>query len=377
MYREQKPATTLSVLRVFAGDMLLVLGLMVLAEVVLRVAAPQQVHRLLRGVYEVTDDGFQFKAGTTAICNIGFGDREVSINSWHCRDREYGPKQPGEWRILCIGDSFSANEALNVEDIWPNVLEAQLAEAYPGRTFSVVNAGKDGWNLWRYHDYISRMLPVIDADVVVVAMSMGSDAVTEVRRPKPQAYEIWHGLAVHRNLTLSRRAQFAVWYANEMLECYSHLYVALRKATYLPGIWTGITKVPRFHPSCTDAEYAGSLVEPTAELVRMTKARCAEHGAPLVLVGVPRSYECIPAAGELKIQLERADVTTLDLGRPSRLLARVAAEAGVPLYDPAEDLASTPGRTYLPIFEHWNELGNQVVATGLGRLLAAEGLLGE
>ncbi len=62
------------------------------------------------------------------------GITSFSINSWRARDKEYGAKQTGEWRILGVGNSYNENQAIEVEDIWSNVLESRLAEAYPDRS---------------------------------------------------------------------------------------------------------------------------------------------------------------------------------------------------------------------------------------------------
>ena len=377
MDRTDRPTTTLDVLGVFAADLLVLAAVFLAAELVLRLIAPQEVHRLLTHVFEATEEGYQFRAGASTICNNGYGDHVFSINSWRARDREYGPKQPGEWRILCLGNSFSENQALDVEDIWPNVLESDLATAYPDRAFSVVNAGQAGWKLWDYHDYLEEMLPAIDPDVVVMLYGNSRDMVSDSRRPEPKPMKIWTGLPIRKEASLLGRAKFAVWYANEIMEGWSHAYVALRRATFYPGIWTGITRTPRLRPIHTNADYGKGLFEPTTEVLKRVKRLCDERRVRLVVMSVPLEHECIPSAARLKVELERPDVSNLDFTRALRLLKRVTAAAGVPLYDPAPDLAAAQGRTYFVVFAHWNELGNRVAAEGLRRFLEAHRLLGD
>jgi hypothetical protein len=45
------------------------------------------------------------------------------------RDREYGEKEPGEYRILMLGDSFTVGHAVtNDSDTIPKLLEPILAQ---------------------------------------------------------------------------------------------------------------------------------------------------------------------------------------------------------------------------------------------------------
>jgi hypothetical protein len=342
-----------------------------------RLVAPQSVHRRLHHVYEASDEGYRFKSGVSEVCNNGYGDHVFSINSWRARDREYGPKQPGEWRILCVGNSYSENQALDVEDIWANLLETDLAAAYPSRTFSVVNAGQAGWKLWDFHDYLEEMLPAIDPDVAVMLFANAHEMLRDSGHPAPRPMKLWAGLPIRKEASLLDRAKFAVWYANEMMESWSHAYIAFRTAAFYPGIWTGITDAPGLHPVHSDADYGESLVEPTTEVVKRIKRLCEERGVQLVIMSIPLEPECSPSAARLKIELERPDVSKLDLARGARLAKRVAAAAGVPLYDPAPDLGAAEGRTYFVVFAHWNELGNRVAAEGLLRFLEDHHLLGD
>jgi hypothetical protein len=74
--------------------------------------------------------------------------RYPRLNADGLRDVDYGPKQPGSYRILLIGDSFTFGSG--VEDdaaIWPAILERRLGELRPlpdVRTYEVLNGGIAG-----------------------------------------------------------------------------------------------------------------------------------------------------------------------------------------------------------------------------------------
>ena len=65
------------------------------------------------------------------------------INSLGLRDREYGPKKEGVFRILLLGDSFSVSHGLPIEESLSRQMEKTLQEIADkeGKTikFEVVN----------------------------------------------------------------------------------------------------------------------------------------------------------------------------------------------------------------------------------------------
>lgn len=366
-----------SIGKIFVKDLMLIIILLVVIEVAVRIVAPQNLNTLLRYVYEPANkyNGYQFIPGAQTVCNNGFGDHLFYINAWRCRDRDYGPKQSAEMRILCVGDSFSENQALPVEQIYPNILEAQLANKYPGRVFSVINAGMAGWDLWAFYDYIREMLPVIKADVVVLAVGVSSSAVASSERPVIPKIKILAGLPIRAEASAAQRLSWGIWFAGETLESYSHAYIAFRRITYYPSLWLKIGKVPLFHPMCLDQKQVDRYYEPTFSILKKIQTICSENGAQLTLLNVPYYYECIPRETWLKIQLENPDVSSLDVSRPARFLANIAKALSIPVYDPSDELGAASEPVYFPIFLHWNEHGNRIVANGLLRFLEEQHLL--
>jgi hypothetical protein len=362
--------------RTVLADLAIMAAVVLVVEVLLRLLAPQPTERLLRGVYEGTETGFWYRPGTTAIANNGFGDHRFSINRWRARDREYGDKQPDEWRILVVGNSFSDNQALEVEEIYPNVLEADLAETHPRRSYSVINAGRAGWELWQYQEYLEAMLPDMRPDVVIVAVVPANHLAASARPSRRRAFTTWHGLPVPVHASYLSRLKWGLWRVGEALEDHSHAYVALRRLTHIPGQWTGITKVTAFGPLITDPDTVERVRGPATEALAAIRDTCRAHGARMLILNVPRMYEADAGGRRLKIELDRPNLATFDATRPSRLLAEIAAELGTPAYDPIPELEASEEPTYLPIFEHWNALGNRIVARGLKRFLEAEGALG-
>lgn len=362
---------------VFFSDLFLLVIVFLAAEIALRIVAPQPVHRILRNVYEVTSEGFRYKPGSQAICNNGFGDHVFSVNNWYARDKEYGPKKTDEkeWRILCLGDSFSDNQGLDVENIYPNVLESELSKLSPDTVFSVVNGGMAGWGLWKYHDYLTEMIQKIEPDVVVIAFASATDMIERLEHPPRRAFKILAGLPVRKEASLLARLRWSFWYLNEWVEEHSHAYILFRRATRYPGIWLGITKEPSFSPLISDPGYADKIYMPTLKLLKAIKTVCDQEGVKLAILNVPRIYEVYPSTARLKIELERPNLALLNLSRPIRILAKITEYLDIPMYDPTDDLAGSQEQTYFPAYAHWNEQGNRVVAEGLRQFLERENLI--
>ena len=68
------------------------------------------------------------------------------VSSQGLRDKVYGEKAEGTFRILCIGDSFTMGHGLeNEQDTFPKQLEALLNARSKGGRVEVINAGVMAW----------------------------------------------------------------------------------------------------------------------------------------------------------------------------------------------------------------------------------------
>ncbi len=368
--------TTKSLLRIVARDVGVLLGLFLALELVLRLVAPQPVQRLLQGVY-ATDPtyGLTFAAGTSTVANNGFGDHVFAINSFQARDSEHGPKQPGELRILVVGDSFSENQAVDVDKLYANVLEAELGKRLPGQRVTVINAGMAGWGLWQYYTYLDQWLAKIEPDLVVLSIGITGDFVFDAVQPAAAGMALYHGQPVWPGGGWQRKAKFWAWYGVKLLDQYSHAFVALRVASYWPSLWLRVGSTPRLTALVLDNALADKVREPTTQALKVLVKKAGSGGAKVAVLSVPMRYEALPEAQQERIQWENPDLTRLDFNRPTRLLAELTAAAQVPLCDPRKGLAAATEPTYFPRFDHWNEAGNRVVAQTLLGCLERDGLL--
>lgn len=113
------------------------------------------------------------------------GPMPVSTNSMGLRDREVGPRAPGEVRILCLGDSWTFGHGVREEEAFARQLERLLKDAGPVR---VLNAGQHGYSVMQAYALFEDLLPVYQPDVVLLCgfneySANGRDAETIVARP--------------------------------------------------------------------------------------------------------------------------------------------------------------------------------------------------
>lgn len=98
----------------------------------------------------------------------------VSTNSLGFRDLEFSAeKPPGELRILTVGDSFTFGSGVQLEDSWPQVLEALLEEDR-GQPVEVINGGFAAGSHWPpgYVEWLESNGLALDPDIVIVGLCL-------------------------------------------------------------------------------------------------------------------------------------------------------------------------------------------------------------
>jgi hypothetical protein len=113
-------------------------------------------------------------------------DSEIEINSLGLRGPEIPPPEPGELRVLVLGDSFVAGFEVESEQTFVAILEHRLRQRFP-RPVRVINAAVRGYGtdqslLW-YREVGRRLSP----DLVVLAFSSNDfeDNITLHRARRP------------------------------------------------------------------------------------------------------------------------------------------------------------------------------------------------
>ena len=91
----------------------------------------------------------------------------IDISPQGFRDRVLPPKEPGEMRILVLGDSFTFGYGVEADQTISYYLEQALRSAGPGGRISVVNAGIEGYGPWQSRGLLEERGFPLDPDLVV------------------------------------------------------------------------------------------------------------------------------------------------------------------------------------------------------------------
>ncbi len=290
-------------------------------------------------------------------------DAPVAINSLGLRDDEFPrEKPPGEYRVLCLGDSFTFALGVRFEDIYAQQLERMLAERHPRTAVQVINAGVGGYNTRQERIYLETDGLSFDPDVVTVGFYWNDlvyneeplpDLATTPRLgPSPEV----RGLVEH---------DMPKW-LRDILRRSLVLYLGTTRTKQLintfdpPASRYGEVQRALLHG---DAAFLEPYWQATAEHLLALERAARERGIPVVLL-------VFPMENQIKLDFPEMALT--------ETLRALWAPTGMPFVDlePAYRAALERGENpFLPYDLHPNATGMRLAAEALYDSLAAHGLL--
>ena len=144
-------------------------------EMFTRALLPQNVDSRMDIFGADPDVGFTYKPYAETYEKGREYNARYQINSLGLRDREYGAKKKGIFRVLLLGDSFSVSHGLPIEDSLSRQMERALQgvaeeDGMPVK-FEVINAAVGGYSPYNYWKAYRRWAPVFEPDAVLVGLS--------------------------------------------------------------------------------------------------------------------------------------------------------------------------------------------------------------
>lgn len=93
-------------------------------------------------------------------------------------------KTPGEFRVVCLGDSFTFGEGVRERDVYPTVLQGLLADAVSGRKVTVLNAGVQAQGTIDELEYFGLRCNRFKPDIVTLGFFLNDavDAAETIRQ---------------------------------------------------------------------------------------------------------------------------------------------------------------------------------------------------
>lgn len=116
------------------------------------------------------NEGLIFKPNSSAVYNTVEFNYKADINGLGLRNKEIKvEKEKGTYRILCFGDSWTFGWGVDVEYSWPMQMENYLkANGYTN--VEVINCGQGGQFTTTYQQFISKAVPLLKPDLVLVGV---------------------------------------------------------------------------------------------------------------------------------------------------------------------------------------------------------------
>lgn len=144
---------------------------LLLAEAGLRLMPPLGPEFVLAAtVGELDNRAFRDDLELRVVLAPSVSSTGFTTNALGIRGAELNEKTPGERRVLAIGDSFTLGMQVADEQTFAALLDQTL-----GPTTRVMNAGVPGYGTDQAIGLMKRLVPVTDADAVVLTLYSGND----------------------------------------------------------------------------------------------------------------------------------------------------------------------------------------------------------
>ncbi|MCA8952216.1 MAG: hypothetical protein KDE27_22085 [Planctomycetes bacterium] len=185
-------------------------GALVVAEIALRIWDPLRLpHEDTRGFYRLDGEGrIETTPGWTNTQYVDGAAIAVHMNALGLRGPELGPEQPGERRVLMLGDSFVFGLGVADDATIPARLEQQLRAA--GEKVAIGNAGMFGTGPREWSYTLERHRPAFHPDAVVAVMYVGNDVQDSLMDPL-SVVDGWLMISGSGELQKSWRFRLRLW----------------------------------------------------------------------------------------------------------------------------------------------------------------------
>ena len=354
-----------------------VVAALAVGEVAIRLMLPQP--RLVitpGGLYETDPPGrCRLTPGYEGrIYNRAEFSVPIRVNRYGLRGPEIGSPTASTLRVLAIGDSFVFGVGVGDDETFVAELARRLTR--PGRPAEGLNAGVPTFGVPDAEGWLARHGAALEPNVVVLGVFLGNDLIDA--SPARPAIHLVDGLMV----PAASPGGVKAW-----LHRRSHLYVALKGLLERPGLaplrsrlglaepWTVRTLREEFAIYHRDAP---QVLAPAIEATDAALGRLAERSRAgefdLVALLIPSEVQLDPSRWTAALHRLGLDPGVHDPAVPGRIFRRLLARHGIPVIDPAPELArkmAAGEELYFSHDRHWTAAGHVVAAAELARSLAA------
>ena len=341
-------------------------------EIFTRIFAPQNLDSWIN-IYK-TDPiiGFIYEENATTYQK----GREFNVlyrtNSQGLRDREYGKKENGVFRVLLLGDSFSVSHGLRIEDSLSKQLERALQDNVDASSkhtrIEVINAAIGGYSPYNYWRAYQKWAPVFNPDIVVVGLS--PDDYDNDNEYASYLIEAGETLAVFKEGQAKQGGGGNIGKkVRKWLSGNSEFYILMRNYFYyneLVGrvsLWAsarGKAEQSQLEPyTVPQSENMTKAWEKTFSYLRLLKKDVSADGVGLIVLPLPLKMEIIPEQYEQAITASGMSPAQVDRDQVLKGIRQFCKEANIVVLDPRAALRQRHEEVpcYFVYDGHWNAEG--------------------
>lgn len=300
----------------------------------------------------------------------------VRINSLGLRNDEIPAREPDEYRVLVLGDSFTAGHGVEEIDAFPSLLSRYLQgnTSHTGH-IRVINAGVPGFGTIHEVGLLKKLADILHPDLVVLALFVGNDIRDNLLGLTGQVVS-WDGLLrlsrASRRLIASSSRWFEPQNRNPRMSSPVDQRGRKSRASYhnLP-LSLAYDFVFLLDPQPPELEVGWTR---TAHHLSDLKILVEAHRAGLLLVLIPMREQVDDEQWKQIVRAFGLQDVRFDMALPQRRLQKIAHELGIETLDLLEPLraAAHYQDVYFPNYDdgHWNSNGHLVAADVLAKFLA-------
>ncbi len=336
-------------------------------EVFTRALLPQNVDPKMDIYKSDRDVGFTYMPNARTYEKGKEYNALYQINTLGLRDREYGPKTEGVFRVLLLGDSFCVSHGQPIEDSLSRQMEKALqkiadSDGNPVRV-EVINGAVAGYSPYNYWKAYRRWAPVFKPDAVLVGLSPDDyDCSNESAAAAPQP---------------THRGELSIRMLRKWLSWNSELYILMRNFFYYNDL-AGRTTLRK---SAGGVENEGQLElymashrEDVAKAwakaffyLHKLRIETAADGVTLILTKMPLKMEIDSEQYRQMLASKGLKDEQIDLDQQWREISAFCKKEHVPVLDARAALRkrNSEERCYFVLDGHWTAEGIRTTAASL------------
>ena len=349
-------------------------------EMFTRILLPQNVDSKMNIFASDPIMGFIFEPNTRTYEKGSEYNALYQINSLGLRDREYGGKTDGIFRVLLIGDSFSVSHGLPIEDSLSRQMEKALqgiadSDGRPGK-FEVINTAAGGYSPYNYWKAYRRWAPIFNPDVIIVGLSPDDyECDNENKRYLIENGEILSAYADGQEPKKSGKISIRI--IRKWLSWNSQLYILMRNYFYYNDIvsWIALWKSPGGVEN--DSQLSLYMVSQHEEVnkawskafsyLEKLKKETEADDVPMILIPLPLKMEIDSQQFRQVLASKELTSDQIDLNQQLKEIKDFCKKESILVLDPRPALQDRHVEVpcYFVLDGHWNAEGIRVASKSL------------